>query len=52
LAVLAAPLAVALVWFAGRNHRTPERNVKRLAAQAVCLLVIFALTDVLLSTFL
>jgi hypothetical protein len=52
LAALAAPLAVALVLFAGRNHRTPERNFNRLGAQAVCLLVIFALTDVLLSTFL
>jgi hypothetical protein len=51
-AILAAPAAIALVMFAGRNHRTPERNFKRLAAQAVCLLVIFALTDVLLSTFL
>ena len=51
LAVLAAPLAVALVLFAGRNHRTPERAVKRLAMQAACLLVVFAVTDVLLTAF-
>jgi hypothetical protein len=49
-AILAAPAAIALVMFAGRNHRTRERNFKRLATQVLCLLVIFAATDVLLTT--
>ena len=51
-AALVAPVVIALVFFAGRNHRTPERGVKRLATQAAWLLVVFAATDVLLSTFL
>jgi len=52
LAALGAPLTVALVLFAGRNHRTPERSVKRLATQAACLLAVFAATDVLLTALL
>jgi hypothetical protein len=49
---LGAPLAVALVLFAGRNHRTHERSLGRLLAQVAWLLVVFAVTDVLVSTFL
>ena len=49
---LVAPIAVALVFFAGRNHRSRERGVGRLAIQATCLLVVFAATDVLLTAFL
>jgi hypothetical protein len=50
-AALAAPLAVALVLFAGRNHRTRERGVKPLVTQAVWLLLIFTAADALLTRF-
>jgi hypothetical protein len=49
LAALGAPLAVALVLFAGRNHRTHERSLKSLVAQAAWLLVVFGVTDFLVS---
>jgi uncharacterized membrane protein YozB (DUF420 family) len=52
LAALGAPLAIALVLFAGRNHRAPERSLTRLTAQVAWLLVVFAVTDILVSTFL
>jgi hypothetical protein len=52
LAALGAPLAVALVLFAGRNHRARERSLTRLTAQVAWLLAVFAVTDVLVSTFL
>jgi hypothetical protein len=51
-AALVAPVAVALVFFAGTNHRSRDRRVSRFAIQAGCLLVVFAATDVLLTSLL
>jgi hypothetical protein len=51
-AVLVAPVAIALVFFAGRNHRSRERTIRQLAIQAACLLVVFAATDVVLTALL
>lgn len=48
-AALVAPVAVALLVFAGTNHRSRERGVRRLALQAACLLAVFAATDALLT---
>jgi hypothetical protein len=51
-AVLVAPVAIALVFFAGRNHRSRERTIRQLAIQAACFLVVFAATDVVLTALL
>ena len=51
-AELLVPLAVTLVFFAGGNHRMPERRVRRLAFQAVCLIVVFTVTDIVVTTLL